>query len=667
MAQQQHQCDNNSGYGVLPFQSGLMLKKRILEAVHSVYRDADDDTDCGVTTAADESSYQPRMLSLPHIGAAVGVHVSETARKATVMVIGNVSAGKSTFVNWYTNSSIQKTGMAIETNGFTIVTCGDSYNELGGESTAVLYPHLQETIKRHKLYEHICTKTCPSKTLKEENNNNNKYKVILPKPANEESREGEVGGLTTTTSGGGVMSSDDSLKTTTTTTTNNYNQDAASNINGVVAAVVDSKLCTADVSKISTTTTKTNNQQDQMQQQQQQTTKHEDIKQQTNKHKQQHTRGSDEQHQASSSRKHTHNTHDNNTTTTTTTNNNNINCSRDLLLQVVDIIDTPGLSDGDLSYDFDVVKVIEELSRHADLVLVFFEPVCQALGRTLLELSSRLCSLFPEKLLFCVTKVDAINTEQERIKVMCQTTQSLTSKIPCRHGFDLIPIFVPGATDGSYLNRQQQHENKRCRDGPVNRIHDVVEETQRLVDRKVEQSLSQLKADCHTIETKVRSLIAEDETKQKINRKGNTKLWTLRFWSLIGFLLFAIVGFVHILCVLSLPLSLEDQGYVQTMDYLGLPVDLPKQMQRQFKEIYWTFPHIFALSYLMVAMLQLWLFYLQRYIEDEAVVLTAKQLQALNDKLTFIRNVNSRGRKLYRNFLHNTADFGATAQTHKHN
>eukprot|EP00922_Rhytidocystis_sp_ex-Travisia-forbesii_P061742 GHVS01091447.1.p1 GENE.GHVS01091447.1~~GHVS01091447.1.p1 ORF type:complete len:316 (+),score=81.73 GHVS01091447.1:208-1155(+) len=315
MAQQQHQCDNNSGYGVLPFQSGLMLKKRILEAVHSVYRDADDDTDCGVTTAADESSYQPRMLSLPHIGAAVGVHVSETARKATVMVIGNVSAGKSTFVNWYTNSSIQKTGMAIETNGFTIVTCGDSYNELGGVSTAALYPHLQDLINRHNLYEHICTKSCPSKTLS---------------PAGVQSMSTAAGRVSSCC---GVVATDEDDGHVV---VNNHFNNKTNNVNITTTPAVTFEGTSFPLEKITTTTTNQENIQ-------QATTKHQDTKQQTNKQQQQHCAVE------------------------------SVWCgSRELLLEVVDIIDTPGLSDGDLSYDFDVVKVIEELSQHVDLVLVFF-------------------------------------------------------------------------------------------------------------------------------------------------------------------------------------------------------------------------------------------------------------------------------------------------------
>ena len=45
--------------------------------------------------------------------------------KVSVMLIGNHSAGKSTFINWYIGESVQNTGVAIETKGFTFVTKGN--------------------------------------------------------------------------------------------------------------------------------------------------------------------------------------------------------------------------------------------------------------------------------------------------------------------------------------------------------------------------------------------------------------------------------------------------------------------------------------------------------------------------------------------------------------
>ena len=42
-------------------------------------------------------------------------------------------------------------------------------------------------------------------------------------------------------------------------------------------------------------------------------------------------------------------------------------------------IDTPGLADGDLRYRFDVNGVYKWMARHCDLILVFLDPIGQAL------------------------------------------------------------------------------------------------------------------------------------------------------------------------------------------------------------------------------------------------------------------------------------------------
>ncbi len=50
------------------------------------------------------------------------------------MLLGNHSAGKSSFINWYVNEPIQKTSVAIETQGFIFVTSGKSRKTLKVEN-----------------------------------------------------------------------------------------------------------------------------------------------------------------------------------------------------------------------------------------------------------------------------------------------------------------------------------------------------------------------------------------------------------------------------------------------------------------------------------------------------------------------------------------------------
>ncbi|EFJ52292.1 hypothetical protein VOLCADRAFT_86572 [Volvox carteri f. nagariensis] len=60
------------------------------------------------------------------------------------MIVGNHSAGKSSFINWYIGEAIQKTGVAIETRGFTFVTSGKKRETLQGDATVRFYDHLHE-------------------------------------------------------------------------------------------------------------------------------------------------------------------------------------------------------------------------------------------------------------------------------------------------------------------------------------------------------------------------------------------------------------------------------------------------------------------------------------------------------------------------------------------
>ena len=84
-------------------------------------------------------------------------------------------------------------------------------------------------------------------------------------------------------------------------------------------------------------------------------------------------------------------------------------------------IDTPGLADGGLQYRFDVEAVYAWLARHCDLVLVFLDPIGQALCARTNSLIERLVndSETPE-VQFFMTKGDMFTSESDRSKCMCQ-------------------------------------------------------------------------------------------------------------------------------------------------------------------------------------------------------------------------------------------------------
>jgi ABC-type uncharacterized transport system ATPase component len=65
-------------------------------------------------------------------------------KKLLVMIIGNHSAGKSSFINWYTGTNIQKTKVSIETIEFNMIMQGNRETEFNGYNAMQILPFLKE-------------------------------------------------------------------------------------------------------------------------------------------------------------------------------------------------------------------------------------------------------------------------------------------------------------------------------------------------------------------------------------------------------------------------------------------------------------------------------------------------------------------------------------------
>lgn len=126
--------------------SELTLNEKILAECHRLYVDKDK--------------------GLVEMGKSVGLQLMAPRRKIVVMLIGNHSAGKSSFINWYIEHNVQKTGVAIETQGFTLVTSGKKRETLTGKATLHLYPHFKALEKIKGVIDYLSTEICPSKAKK---------------------------------------------------------------------------------------------------------------------------------------------------------------------------------------------------------------------------------------------------------------------------------------------------------------------------------------------------------------------------------------------------------------------------------------------------------------------------------------------------------------------
>eukprot|EP00775_Hariotina_reticulata_P011958 gene11958-12101_t len=76
----------------------------------------------------------------------LGLHkqIRKPRKKISVMIVGNHSAGKSSFINWYIGEQVCKTGVAIETRGFILCTSGRKRETLTGDATIRYFDYLED-------------------------------------------------------------------------------------------------------------------------------------------------------------------------------------------------------------------------------------------------------------------------------------------------------------------------------------------------------------------------------------------------------------------------------------------------------------------------------------------------------------------------------------------
>jgi len=127
--------------------STLSLNERILKECHQLYTDPDGNGLVEIAKNLDLKLLPPR-------------------KKISVMLIGNHSAGKSSFINWYIEEHVQRTGVAIETQGFSFITSGRKRESLTGNATLHLYPHFKPLAEFDGLIEYINTEVSASKAKK---------------------------------------------------------------------------------------------------------------------------------------------------------------------------------------------------------------------------------------------------------------------------------------------------------------------------------------------------------------------------------------------------------------------------------------------------------------------------------------------------------------------
>lgn len=122
------------------------VNEKILKECHSLYTEPDN--------------------GMVKIAESLGLSLLAPRKKITVLMIGNHSAGKSSFINWYVEEHVQRTGVAIETQGFSFITSGRKRESLTGNATLHLYPHFEPLRQIEGVTDYLTTEISTSKQKK---------------------------------------------------------------------------------------------------------------------------------------------------------------------------------------------------------------------------------------------------------------------------------------------------------------------------------------------------------------------------------------------------------------------------------------------------------------------------------------------------------------------
>ncbi|XP_043539109.1 uncharacterized protein LOC122544134 isoform X2 [Chiloscyllium plagiosum] len=183
-----------------------------------------------------------------------------------------------------------------------------------------------------------------------------------------------------------------------------------------------------------------------------------------------------------------------------------ISTSKQKMFFLVTFIDTPGLVDGDMLYEFDVDKALIWLGEQADLILVFFDPMGQALCKRTLNVVEKINEMHGEKLRFYLSKADEAGHESDRQRVMMQIVQELCKRPGLNKcGFDMPTIYIP-----------EPNKPAPC----MNRIQEVCTTIEKTINRSVQNTLNQLGKDCELIIYTAECKLQESSEHASRNRRA---------------------------------------------------------------------------------------------------------------------------------------------------
>ncbi|KAJ8364383.1 hypothetical protein SKAU_G00132140 [Synaphobranchus kaupii] len=228
--------------------------------------------------------------------------------------------------------------------------------------------------------------------------------------------------------------------------------------------------------------------------------------------------------------------------------------SRQKRFSLVTFVDTPGLVDGYMKYPFDVDQAILWLGSVCDLILVFFDPMGQALCKRTLNIVEKLNECQGEKLRFYMSKADEAGSDSDRQRVLMQIVQELCKRPGLNKcGFDMPTIYIPNPNKPS-----------RC----VNQIEEVCKTIEKTINQTVQITLNSLEKDCEVVTWVVTDKLITDRHLSADNSQSHCIGCML---GLLGFFLLLLLLAVLLLGSLSKPvlqMILGEEGTEALKPYL---------------------------------------------------------------------------------------------------
>uniref|UniRef100_A0A8C5DYL4 Uncharacterized LOC114468374 n=1 Tax=Gouania willdenowi TaxID=441366 RepID=A0A8C5DYL4_GOUWI len=287
--------------------------------------------------------------------------------------------------------------------------------------------------------------------------------------------------------------------------------------------------------------------------------------------------------------------------------------SRQKRFSLVTFVDSPGLVDGDMKYPFDVDQVILWLGELCDLILVFFDPMGQALCKRTLNIVESLNEAHGDRLHFYLSKADEAGGESDRQRVMMQIVQELCKRPGLNKcGFDMPTIYIPNPNKPS-----------RC----VNQIEEVCRTIEKTINQTVQNTLNALEKDCEVISEAITETLSSDRQMTSQNRRARCKSC---FLTLLGF---------------SIPMALMALLVLGALSKELLEVALGKQGKETLS--------LYLVSHLVFFFC---LFFISFSVHGSSWLtkqtLSGKQKRQLQEKLEYVQEVvKTKKKKLYEDYL----------------